>query len=206
MEEQEKKSLIDEIKTELEDLEKHLKKSSDEFKVTYKEKKKKFAGLIKNYVQDLEESGGEKVHEAKESSKELIDLLEADYDISYTEYEDEPHKLSKAIDAFEHKAKEVIENLSAGTSKAKDSLEKEFAQNKEKFKTELDIQTAHFKSTKDRTMKEYEEWKEKRLKDIDQLKAKLDEQKEDAEEKLEKFGDELSESFTHLKKAFKNLW
>ena len=206
MEEQEKKSLINEIKVELEDLEKHLKKSSDEFKTTYQEKKKKFAALIKDYVNELEESGGEKVQDAKESSMELIDLLEADYDISYTEYEDEPHKLAKAIDTFEEKAKEVFDTVSASTSKAKENFDKEFAKNKEKFNTELDIQKAHFQGTKDRTMKEYEDWKEKRLEDIEQLKGKLDQQKEEAGEKFGKFSEEMTESLSHLKKAFKNLW
>ena len=44
------------------------------------------------------------------------------------------------------------------------------------------------------------------LKDIDQLKADLEEKKDEAGDKFEKFSEEMSTSFQHLKKAFKNLW
>lgn len=206
MEKKSKKSIIEELKQELEDLEGQLKKSGKEFKDHYSEKRNKIAGLIKKYAAELEETGEEKFHELKESSDELLDLLEADYDISYTDYENESHKISKAIDKFEIKAKAIFENLTEETREAKAKIEDELNKNLDKFKTELDIQKAHFKGTKDRAVSEFDEWKEKRLKDIDVLKKDLEVKKEETEDKLEKFSEEISSSYSHLKKAFKNLW
>ncbi|MCG8308555.1 MAG: hypothetical protein MI975_14275 [Cytophagales bacterium] len=206
MEEKNKKSIIEEIKSELEELEGQLKQSGEDFKVYYKKKKKNIAGLIKKYTNEIEESGEEKIHELRESSRELLDLLEADYDLSYTEYENESHKISGAIDKYERKAKEVFNNLSSDVKETKAKLEEELDKNLNRFKTELDIQKAHFKGTKDRAVSEFEEWKEKRLKDIDDFKKDLEQKKERAEEKIDKFSEEISESYSLLKKAFKNLW
>ena len=201
-----KKSIIEELKQELEDLELQLKKSGKDFKDTYTEKKNKIAGLIKKYAAELEETGEEKFHELKESSDELLDLLEADYDISYTDYGNESHKISKAIDKFEIKAKALFENLSEEAREAKAKIEEELTKNLGKFKTELDIQKAHFEGTKDRAVGEFDDWKEKRLKDIEKLKKELEVKKGETEEKLEKFSEEITTSYSHLKKAFKNLW
>ena len=57
MEAHNKKSIISEIKSELDDLENHLKKGSEEFNELYKEKKQKLANLIKTYASEIEESG-----------------------------------------------------------------------------------------------------------------------------------------------------
>ena len=206
MESHNKKSILSEIKSELDDLENFLKKGSDEFKEFYKQKKQKLADLIKTYASEIEESGEDKIHDLKESSKELLDLLEADYDLSYTEYEGETHKISNAIDKFELKVKEIFNNMKSDTRQAQTKLKEELNLNLNKFKTELDIQKAHLKGTKDRATTEFDDWKEKRLKDIDELKTDLEHKKEAAEEKIESFSDEVSNSFDHLKKAFKKLW
>lgn len=206
MESKDNKSFIDEIKEELEELEEQLKKNSAEFKDNYKLKKQKIAGIIKKYAQEIEEIGGGKIHELKDSYKELLDLLEADYDFSYTEYENESHKISSALEEFEAKAKEIFQNLSSEARQTRSKLEKDLNKNLSKFKTELDIQKAHFKVTKDRATSGFEDWKEKRLKDIGELKTDLEHKKEAAEEKIEGISDEVSESFNHIKKAFKKLW
>lgn len=206
METHNKKSIISEIKSELDDLENHLKKGSEEFKELYKEKKQKLANLIKTYASEIEESGEDKIHDLKDSSKELLDLLEADYDLSYTDYENESHKISKAIDTFELKAKEIFNSMRSDVRQAQLKLKEELSQSLDKFKVELDIQKAHLKGTKDRASTEFDEWKEKRLKDIEGLKTNLEQKKEETEDKLEKFNEEISSSFDHLKKAFKKLW
>ena len=206
METHNKKSIISEIKSELDDLENHLKKGSEEFKEFYKQKKQKLANLIKTYASEIEESGEDKIHELKNSSEELLNLLEADYDLSYTEYEGESHKISKAIDKFELKAKEIFNNMKTDARQAQLKLKEELNINLNKFKTELDIQKAHLKGTKDRATSEFDEWKEKRLKDIEGLKTDLEQKKEETGDKFDKFSDEISSSFDHLKKAFKNLW
>ena len=206
METHNKKSIISEIKSELDDLENHLKKGSEEFKEFYKQKKQKLANLIKTYASEIEESGEDKIHELKNSSEELLNLLEADYDLSYTEYEGESHKISKAIDKFELKAKEIFNNMKTDARQAQLKLKEELNLNLNKFKTELDIQKAHLKGTKDRATSEFDEWKEKRLKDIEGLKTDLEQKKEETGDKFDKFSDEISSSFDHLKKAFKNLW
>ena len=206
MEEKAKKPIAEEIKHELDEMETLLKKSGDEFKNYYKIKKKKVADLIKKYAHEFEEAGEEKIHEWKESSSELLDLLESDYDLSYTDYENEPHKISKALDKFEVRAKTLLSNITAKGKTAKHEVEEDLQKNLEKFRSELDIQKAHWKGTKERAMAEYEDWKKSRLSDIEKMKKELDHRKSETGGKLEGFGDELSASFDHLKKAFKNLW
>jgi len=201
-----KKSIIDEIKNELEELEEQLKQSGAELKDNFKQKKQIIATQIKKYAKEFGESGEGKINELKESYRELIDLLEADYDLSYTDYENESNKISTAIDKFELKAKEIFQNLTSEVRQAKEKLEEEFNKNLSKFKTELDIQKAHFKGTKDRTVSEFDEWKTLRLKEIEAFKKELEKKKEETEGKFENFSDEISNSFDHLKKAFKNLW
>lgn len=206
MEEKDKKSIIDEIRMELDDLEVQLKKSGKEFKETYAEKKTKIAGLIKNYASKIEGVGEEKMHDLKNSTDELLDLLEADYNISYTDYEANSHKISSAIDRFESKTKEMLDNLNSEAKQAGQKLNEELSKNLDKFRMELDIQMAHFKGTKDRAANEFETWKEKRLNDIEKLKTDLEGKKEETEDKLEKFSDEIATSYSHLRQAFKNLW
>jgi ElaB/YqjD/DUF883 family membrane-anchored ribosome-binding protein len=202
MEEKDKKSLINEIKAELDDLEQQLKQSGDEVKTTYQKKKKKIADLLKSYTSQLEEAGSDRLSEIKEDSLELISLLEADYDISYTDYDTESGKISNAIDSLEKK----IKTLGSEAGKVKGQLEDDLKRTLGKFKTELDIQKAHFKGTKERAMNEYEDWKINRLKEMGELKEKLEQGKEVAEEKLDSFTAELSKSYDHFKQAFKNLW
>ncbi len=200
MEEKDSKSLIEEIKAELEELEEQLKQSGDDVKSTYQQKKKKIAEILKQYTKQLEETGGERLKEVKEDSKELIDLLEADFNISYTDYAEESGKISNAVEALKEKIKKVGEEA----EKLKGQISEDISDTLEKFKTELDIQKAHFRATRERTLKEYEEWKKNRLKEVSILKEKLE--KEMANSKLEGFTDELSKSYEHLKQAFKNLW
>lgn len=206
MEEKAKKTVIEELKAELDEIENKLKKSGDEFKDYYKTKKKKIADVLKRYLQEIEETGEERFHEFKEKSGELIDLLESDYDLSYTDYETQSHQISKAIEKYEEQLKKVVAELSEKGKLTKTEIEQDLKKNLEKFKTEIDIQKAHWKGTKGRATAEYDEWKKNRLKDIEKLKHELEAKKEDAEVKLDNFKDELSESFDHLKKAFKNLW
>lgn len=201
-----KKSFIDEAKIELEELEELLKKGGEEFKDAYKQKKHKIVGILKKYIEELENSGEDQIQHIIESSDELLSLLEADYDLSYTEYENESHKISKAIDTFERKVSEIFVNLTTEAKHSKSKLEEELNKNLEKFKTEMDIQKAHFKGTKERALSEFESWKKNRLKDIEELKHDLENKKKSSEGKLEKFNEEISVSIDHLKTAFKNLW
>ncbi len=206
MESKDKKSIINEMKQELDDMEVMLKKSGGELKDAYQEKKKKFASLLKAYAKQLETSGNEKIHELRDSSMELIDMLEADYNLSYTEFDEHSHKVTRAIEKLEKKAREVLSEVEENSTKAKARIEGDFKKNMELFKTELDIQKAHFKSTKERASQGFDEWKKARLVEIESMKKQLDQKKEVAEEKFEKFNEELSESFSHLKSAFKKLW
>jgi len=206
METANKKNILNDLKVELDELEEKVKKSGGEYKEQYRLKKQKIAALVKKYAHEIEQTGEEKIGELKESSQELLDLLEADYDLSYTEFESESHKISKALDKYEARAKVFFANLSENAKKASGKIEAEMKENLDKFRMETDIQKAHFKGTADRMKSEYETWKANRLEDIESLKSKLDQRKDQAEDKMEAFSDELAESFDHLKKAFKKLW
>ncbi len=200
MEEKDRQTLIEEIKAELDDLEEQLKQSGEDVKGTYQEKKKRIANILRQYAKQLEEAGSDRLKEIGEDSKELIGLLEADYNLSYTDYVEETGKISNAVDALKGKIKKV----GGEAEKLKGQLSGDISETLEKFKTELDIQKAHFKATKERTLKEYEEWKKNRLEEVAALKERLE--KEMAGSKLEAFTDELSKSYDHLRQAFKKLW
>jgi hypothetical protein len=206
MEKQSKKSIIEDLKTELDEIEGKLKKSSDEYRSYFELKRQKFADLIRQFAHQLEQSGEEKVHSLRDKSRDLLDMLESDYDLSYTDFESESHKISKAIDRFEAEVKDVYERMSDKGKSARAEFEGDINRNLEKFKTELDIQKAHWKGTRDRAKAEYEDWKAKRLNDIEELKKELEERKHEAGDKFESFTEEINESFSHLKNAFKKLW
>ena len=131
MEGETKKSIIEEITAELEDLESQLKKGGEEIKSTFKEKKAKIAALIRQYATEIEGLGHDKMDDLRDRTGDLLNLLESDFDFSYTDYEDDSHQISK----------ETLETKKAETG-----------------------------------------------------------------EKLDKFSDEISISFQHLRQAFKNLW
>ena len=200
MEEKDRQTLIEEIKAELDDLEEQLKQSGEDVKGTYQEKKKRIANILRQYAKQLEEAGSDRLKEIGEDSKELIGLLEADYNLSYTDYVEETGKISNAVDAL----KEKIKKVGGEAEKLKGQLSGDIGETLEKFKTELDIQKAHYRATKERTLREYEEWKKNRLEEVAALKERLE--KEMAGSKLEAFTDELSKSYDHLRQAFKKLW
>lgn len=206
MEKTNKKNIIDEIRSQLDEIEDKLKQGSDAFIDNYRVKKEKIALSVKKYAHEVEQTGEEKVQKIKKSAEELLDLLESDYNLSYTEYRSESHKISKALDVYEMQVKDYFNDLSKEARKKSSKFEAEMKTNIAKMRMELDIQNAHFKGTADRMKAEYETWKANRLMEIDALKKQLELKKDIAEDRLEEFAGELTESFDHLKKAFKKLW
>ena len=194
------------IKKEIEELESLLKKNSEEVKVEFQQQKSRVTDKIKTFGDQLENASQEQLQSLKDSTTELLDLLDADFDLSYTDFDDSSGKLSSAIEKYESKAKEAVASLSDEASQAKAKISAELHESLNKFKMEMDIQKAHLKGTKDRASSELDYWKEKRLAELRRLKEELEGKKEAAGEKLDQFSDELSTSFDHLKKAFKKLW
>jgi methyl-accepting chemotaxis protein len=202
MENADKKNVIDQMRTELEEIEEQLRKSGREFQGLYEQKKHRFVTVLQDYAQLLEKSGSEKAKQAKEKITDMLDLLESDYDVNYVDYSDEPHKISQAFEKLEDKLKELREEVSETGQR----IEADVQHGIDRFKMELDIQKAHFRGTSERAKNDFDLWKEKRLQDIDEMKHKLEQRREEAGSKFGSFSEEIAESFSHLQKAFRKLW
>jgi len=208
MEDRSQKSILDKMKQELDDLELQLKLGSKELKDAYKLRKKKFTELIRDvheYSMAVKKSGSEKLEEFRKNSKYLLDTLESDFDISYTDYEDKPHDLKKALNDFEKSLKNYFKELGDEAKVSQLKIEKDVKTGIEKFKSDLNVQRAHLKQLNEKSQSDWEEWKEKKLREVNDLKRKIDSKLGESKEKMGKFNEEVSEAFQHLKSAFKNL-
>ena len=72
----------------------------------------------------------------------------------------------------------------------------------EKFKMKLELLSLQFKLKKLKAEYNWDEKKAAYLRDLDQLKEKLKQKESAAKERFAHFQDEITEAFTHIKKAF----
>lgn len=208
MEAEEKKTFTDHLKSDLEELEVQLKLGGMELKKSYGTQKERFAGLVRKfheYVNEIEHEGAEKVSGFKEKSRDLLDVLETDFDISYTDYSDKPQDVKAALLAFEESLKDLYNQLDEKTVSRRKKLETELRLGLDKFRNELAIQQKHLEHQKAKSMDEFDKWKENRLEEVQNLKKRIDERFKETGGKIDKLNEDLGEAYDHLKKAFRNF-
>lgn len=205
MEEKKKTPKIEHIANEIEELEVQLKLGKLDLTDSINNRKKELAGLIRKvygFGEKVEKESEEKLHEVKEKTDELLDILDADFNFSYTDYDDEHGHLLEKLQELERKAKEVYEKLEQEASKRGEKVKEEFSVGMEKFKNELKIHQKQLQNRTDEAVSEFNEWRQERLKDIENIKELLEEKKSEVEEKTDTFNTEISKAYSHLKKAF----
>ncbi len=208
MEETPKKTILEEIKNDLDELEVQLNLGKKELQEAFEAKKKKFTSLIKQVQLNLDEyekTGSEKVKELKDKAADLIDTLESNFDVSYTDYSDKPHSLKRVVEDFEKVVKDYYIEVEGKSKEATSKAKTEIKLGIEKFKHELEIQQAQLKQLKEKSSDEWESWKKTKQEEIGKLKEKINSAVDSSKEKAGKFNEELTEAYRHLKTAFKNL-
>ncbi|WP_020527362.1 hypothetical protein [Flexithrix dorotheae] len=200
MENKKLKSLLEKLKGDLDNLEVQLNLGVMDAKQTFKKKRKEFSKTVKELEtlgKEAAEEGSEKVKKMEEEANSLLELLEADFDFSYSEFNETPKKL----DAFKEKLEGIFEEMGEGTEKAKSKFEKEYKDAMQRFELEMAIQKRRLEDNGEK----FESWKEDILKETQELKGKLNNNIHVAEDKLDLFGKEMKLAVEHFKKAFKNL-
>ncbi len=208
MEEESKKTLLEEIKSDLDDLEHQLNLGTEEIKGAFEKKKKSFSSLVKKIQENLseyEKTGSEKIKDLKAKASDLIDTLESDFDLSYTDYSENPHTFKTVVEDFEELVKKYYNEVEDKSKAAKDKTQQELKLKIEKFKHELDIQEAQLVKLSGHNPEEWEEWKQKKLDEVKSLKNKINEKMESSKQKAGKFNEEVAEAYRHLRSAFKKL-
>jgi ElaB/YqjD/DUF883 family membrane-anchored ribosome-binding protein len=208
MENQEKQSTLEKVKAELEELEVQLKLGTMEAKEKFQAKKAAFKTLVhetEDHLSNIEKVGEKQVAAVKKEAESLIDLLDADFDFSYTEYEDHPQKIRTSLHHFQEKVQKALEDVDDEAEKLKAEIDSKVKMGIEKFDKELELQQSYFLQQKEKAGNEFDKWKEKLLGEIQELKGKIDGQIDEAETRIDLFSDELSKAYDHLKKAFLNL-
>ena len=208
MEEQSNKSLLDEIKSDLEELEVQLNLGKKEFKSAFEKKRKEFSATMQKFHSDLseyEKKGSGKIQKLKEKSADLLDTLESNFDFSYTDYSEKPHNLKTALEDFEHGLKEYYKEVEGKSMEVKKIAGHEIDEGIGKFKKELEVQQAYLKHLTEKSKTEWEEWKQKKLEEVQDLKGKIEGKVASSKEKAGKFNEDVAEAYRHLRTAFKNL-
>lgn len=201
------KQSLQEIKQELDELEKRLNLGKQELKEAQKKHRRRFAALVKkvlNYVHELEHSTHEKFDDLKNNSKYLLDTLESDFNISYIDYNEKPQDLRHALEEFENSLKEYYKETGTEAKMKVNKLDKDLHAQIAKFKHEMEFYQVQYERAGKERIEDFNKWKQKRLKDVMQLKERIDVNLNSSKEKVGKYNEEISEAYKHLKTAFKN--
>lgn len=200
MENKKLKSLLEKMKGDLDNLEVQLNLGVMDAKKSFKKKRKEFGKTVKeleNLGKEAADEGSERAKKMEAEANSLLELLEADFDFSYTEFNEAP----KRLDAFKEKLEGVFDEMGEGTEKAKGKFEKEYQEVLQRFELELAIQKRRVEDNGEK----FDSWRNDILKETQELKGKIGENINVAEDKLDLFGKEMKLAVDHFKKAFKNL-
>lgn len=203
-----KKSVLQEVNKELEELEALILKGAKELEGLYLEKREAFSMLVKkahDYITELERNSEEKLQHLKKNSQYLVDTLDKDFDFSYTEYDDARHDLKSALHDFEASLEGYYKALGDEAMAARQKFEAEMRRGIDHIKADLTLQKSYLDHIKDTSVSEWEEWMLSKQADLNTLKGKIDAAISDSKQKVGKFNEEIHEAYDHLMLAFDEL-
>lgn len=206
MKNDDKLSFFDRIKGELEYVEMKLSLGAKELEAEFDQQKTRFRSLLEDakvQIQDLEKIGEDKIKEATAQFDSLIDLLDADPTLSYSEFEDSPKKVSDAIHQVDENFHLLLE--SAESEEAREKLKEHFNKAKDEFIITLQLQQKALEHKRDDSLADFEKWKEELKQEVGSLRQKAEAVKDEASEKIDAFRQELGQAVEHLKAAFTKL-
>lgn len=178
---------------------------------------------------DTEEQAAEKLESHKtsfmsfiDSSKEKLDgILSGDASLKARQALDELRvqlalgkaESKEALDEQKNKLDQALSAAESHYSSLKDGADEEFGKWtaefgdwKEKLQTRMDITRLQYSLGKAEAKEEMEKKRKDLSQRLNSMKATLDELEDKGEDKVEEFSKELSESFSHFKKAVKGLF
>jgi len=189
--------LLERVKRNLETLEVQLNLGSKEARDTFEKKRDELnqnIEKVREHAKEMGKEGSVHLEKLENEGKSLIDLLNADYDFSYKEFD--------SAEAHTKNMKENLEDLykDAGKELKKEAKER-YSHLLEKMEMEFSVQKAYA----DKKGEDLEKWRDNLKKEVSEVKEKIDKNKDVAEERFEHFTAELKEAFEHIKKAFSSL-
>ncbi len=194
------------VKKEIHIIEETLKMSTDEVKAQYAEQRTHLRSWLeeaRGQLKTIEKRGEAAMQQIEEEAAFIVDLLDADTELSYTEYEQTPHKLTDALEKFEHHVQNVIRSADHLTDEAREQLQAEYQEKLHQFKTQIAMKKAFFESNAAQGEAAFSQWKTDMGKEVDRLKEKVDSSRHTAEARVEHFAEEMKSALSHFKKAFK---
>ncbi len=202
-EQKSKLNTFESIKAALEELELQVKLGSMEAADLFKNRRKdfkEFAEEVKQKTAEWATENGEKVEKVKITAQEIIDILEADYDISYHEYESR-QKVNDSLNNFEMAYNAFVSQLEEQFKEKDLDWKKKAEESFSKFRVSLAVEKMRSGAEKDK--EQFKEWSENLKNDLGKLKDELEANTKNARAQLDKFGEDLSKAFTEFKKSFK---
>ncbi|TWT81296.1 hypothetical protein CA13_27470 [Planctomycetes bacterium CA13] len=186
-----------------------LHAKTDEARQRLEERKEKVEKAGQNLCQAMEQAGSQ--------SKQALDPLKAAFQqvqiqlaLGWMEgrdaYEKQKEKIASSLANFESEV-----DLAAATAdqQAAESLNKSkraFIAEVDALDAELTAAELHYVEEKEKAKAEWAQQKQAVEDQLRQFKSDLESKSQLASDKLEKFGGELSEGFSQVKKAFTNLF
>jgi len=197
---------VENIISELDELETQLKIRSVNLTEAFQKHKKNFSYLFRKLhgqileLDQIDRNSSINLDDLKEQSQILIDILETDFNFSYTEFHEIPYDLITTIQSIEIELKKYVDEIGSIEITRENKIISDFKINLTKFKNELAIQQRYVKALKNTTMKEFDIWKEQLLNDIKNLKFYIDNKLGTTKSKLEDYN-QISSAYNHLKNA-----
>ena len=185
---------LERVKRNLETLEVQLNLGAKEAKDAFEKRRdelNKNIEKVREHAQELGKEGSQKFDDLEKEGKALMDLLNADYNFSYNEFDEAETRTKNLRDNLEDLYKETEEEF-------KKEAKERYSHLLEKMEMEFSVQKAYT----EKKGQDLEKWRSELKKEVEEIKTKIDKNKDIAEDRFENFTAELKEAFEHIKKAF----
>jgi len=203
---EEKQGFFDRVKKEVHLIEETLQLNVEEVKAKYTEERaqlKTWLDGAREQLKGMEKRGEAAVQQIEDEATHIINLLDADDELSYTEHDNTPHKLTEAIEKFELNVQNVLRSAEHLSEEAKEQLNAEYQEKLHQFKTQIALKKAFFESNAAKGEEVYQQWKDSMKQEVEQLKEKVNEGTKVAEEQVGHLAEEMKGALDEFKKVFK---
>lgn len=139
-------------------------------------------------------------------ARQSLDELRVQLALGKAESKEALEEQKQKLDSALHDAETRYASLKEGSNDDFHKWTAEFGEWKEKLQTRMDIAKLQYSLGKAEAKEEMEKKRQGLSKQLQSMKEQLDNIEDKGEEKMEEFTKEISESFSHFKKAVKGLF
>ena len=189
--------ILSSLKKNLETLEVQLNLGSKDAKDLFEKKRDELNNNIENirkHAKDVGREGSVHLEKLEKEGKELIELLNANFNFSYNDFDKAETKTKNMRDHLD----DIYKELEQESDKFKGKAQLKYKQLLDKLQMEFSIQ----KKYAEKKGEDLEKWKQQLRGEINNVKQKIDKNKYVSEDKIDNFTNELKEAFEHIRKAF----